>query len=145
VAATNGANGNMRTCPRCKIKKSIEEFALNSSSTNGRQSYCRSCNTELVRIWREKNPEKLKAQMKRSYKPSYLKFISPDQYQEMLDRQDGRCEICKEKGEGLIVDTDRNFGYVRGLLCFRCNTLVGYIEKTPHLEIALEYIQKYAP
>lgn len=44
-------------------------------------------------------------------------------YDELLERQGGRCAICrsKPKSKRLAVDHDHATGAVRGLLCSRCN------------------------
>ena len=58
-------------------------------------------------------------------------------YVAMLAEQGGRCAICcqpetsayKGKVIALAVDHDHETGQVRGLLCARCNVLLGAIER----------------
>jgi hypothetical protein len=56
-------------------------------------------------------------------------------YNRMFAEQLGRCAICQcepnrgKKTEHFDVDHDHGTGVVRGLLCRRCNALVGYVEK----------------
>lgn len=51
--------------------------------------------------------------------------ITPEQYDELLDRQGGVCAICskspEEEGQSLAVDHDHKSGEIRGLLCRYCN------------------------
>lgn len=49
--------------------------------------------------------------------------ITPEQYQKMLDRQGGLCDICYRppKTLRLAVDHDHKTKRVRGLLCYTCN------------------------
>lgn len=49
--------------------------------------------------------------------------LTPEQYDELLRRQGGRCAICRgrPKSKRLAVDHDHKTGAVRGLLCSRCN------------------------
>lgn len=49
--------------------------------------------------------------------------LTTAQYDQMLDRQDGRCAICRRqpRTKRLAVDHDHETGHVRGLLCDRCN------------------------
>jgi hypothetical protein len=57
--------------------------------------------------------------------------ITTEQYQEMLASQNGVCAICHKlnsNGRRLAVDHNHATGEVRGLLCDRCNRLVGTIE-----------------
>ena len=53
-----------------------------------------------------------------------------DQYQEMFAAQNGVCAICSAipTKRGLCLDHDHQDGRLRGLLCIRCNNLVGQIE-----------------
>jgi hypothetical protein len=54
--------------------------------------------------------------------------ISLQQYEEMFKAQKRRCAICgnKPKKQSLHVDHDHKLGFVRGLLCYRCNYGLGY-------------------
>lgn len=45
----------------------------------------------------------------------------------MVERQDGRCAICR-RDVRLVVDHDHATKAVRGLLCDLCNHAVGYLE-----------------
>lgn len=53
--------------------------------------------------------------------------LTPDEYDQILDYQDGVCAICgrpPKPGKRLAVDHDHQTGFVRGLLCFLCNRRV---------------------
>lgn len=69
--------------------------------------------------------------------------IGPDDYAAILARQNGSCAICGGPPTGSYrcfdVDHDHVTGTVRGLLCRRCNTGLGYIEAGFH-EKALAYL-----
>lgn len=54
---------------------------------------------------------------------------SEEDYERMLAEQQGRCFICQRepKGRALSVDHSHATLAVRGLLCFRCNQYLGYI------------------
>ena len=55
------------------------------------------------------------------------------QYEQILAHQGGVCFICRQsepvKGRRLSVDHDHITGEVRGLLCSRCNPLLGKLER----------------
>ena len=60
--------------------------------------------------------------------------------------QDGRCAMCKRAVALTRIHTDHNHNTkkIRGLLCISCNTLVGYIEKSPRrVELAQRYIKEH--
>jgi len=49
------------------------------------------------------------------------------------ERQSGKCAICEGWGKevsSLVVDHSHETGFVRGLLCGRCNNLLGGLEST---------------
>lgn len=51
--------------------------------------------------------------------------ITPEQYDELLAKQEGKCAICDKEAEEfevrLAVDHDHKSGEIRGLLCRYCN------------------------
>jgi len=58
----------------------------------------------------------------------------------MWEKQDfGKCAICGVRKK-LVVDHDHRTEKVRGLLCYRCNIAVGYIESKLLYEV-LAYLQ----
>lgn len=80
--------------------------------------------------------------------------IDDDVFDDLLERQNGGCAICGRVEVRLVIDHDHDCcpsgGYrhpncglcVRGLICVRCNNLLGYLESTPEetLRRALSYI-----
>jgi DNA-directed RNA polymerase subunit RPC12/RpoP len=60
--------------------------------------------------------------------------IDLKQYEEMLLDQNGLCAICDRPPPNsykkrLSVDHNHETGEVRGLLCTRCNSMLGWLEK----------------
>jgi len=73
--------------------------------------------------------------------------ITLDEYNIMHDSQDGLCKICgnpEELDRRLAVDHNHETGKVRGLLCFKCNVILGHIESTGIAMIAkvLDYLDE---
>lgn len=68
--------------------------------------------------------------------------ISWADYEAMLERQGGACAICKRTGLTLCVDHCHLTGEVRGLLCIRCNSAIGFCSDDPALlQAAAAYLQ----
>lgn len=73
--------------------------------------------------------------------------LTLEEYDEMLVRQSGRCAICKTKqcftGFRFAVDHDHTTGAIRGLLCRRCNQVLGQLGENPQLfEEAANYLRR---
>lgn len=115
-----------------------------------------------MREWRKRNPEKKRAENKRTYlrvrsqtdveTRRFAKYhITKDDFILMIDRQGGCCAICKTPGDwqSLVVDHDHaccvrdSCGKcVRGALCKKCNTALGWFGDSAELLIsALRYVR----
>lgn len=70
--------------------------------------------------------------------------LSVDDYFDMLERQQGKCGICKGRSNGrgdFHVDHCHDTGKVRGLLCAKCNLLLGHADdNTKLLRAAIYYL-----
>lgn len=76
--------------------------------------------------------------------------ITVAEYDDMHDAQNGLCKVCgnpEELDRRLAVDHNHQTGKVRGLLCFKCNVILGHIEKTGLAMIAkvLDYLDEEQP
>lgn len=78
--------------------------------------------------------------------------LTVEQYRELLDRQDGKCAICRNHDAGkrfgrslpFCVDHCHKTGVIRGLLCHRCNLGIGnFDDDIDRLTAAVEYIRRY--
>lgn len=60
--------------------------------------------------------------------------------------QDMSCSICQSCTEVLFVDHDHGTGEVRGLLCHRCNTAIGFLADDPtRADAAARYLRRHRP
>ena len=88
-----------------------------------------------MRLWRKRHPEEMKRRDRDArYRREY--GITLVEYDQMLAEQGGVCAICKKEPDGrrLSVDHDHVTGEVRGLLCVRCNSFLGYYESSWRVE-----------
>jgi hypothetical protein len=68
--------------------------------------------------------------------------ISIDQYRELVSKQEGKCLICNRIDEDLCIDHDHLTSKIRGLLCRKCNTLLGMAgENKEILSNAIKYLE----
>ena len=68
-----------------------------------------------------------------------------DDYLRILKNQGGVCAICggSQSGRRLAVDHDHSTGKVRGVLCSKCNTVLGQArDSTEILEKAICYLKR---
>lgn len=65
--------------------------------------------------------------------------LSLKDYNKMLDEQSALCAICSVKSK-LVVDHCHTTGDVRGLLCHRCNSLLGALDDKFFLSKATVYL-----
>lgn len=92
-----------------------------------------------------KTKEGKSANLRKRLKSSY--GLTLEQYDEMVENQDGVCIICgnvNENGYRLCVDHDHETGKIRALLCHRCNRLIGWAgEDIILLRSLANYLEKY--
>lgn len=64
--------------------------------------------------------------------------MSYNEFEQLLELQDGKCAICgvvaSELKRAIDVDHCHKTGKIRGLICRRCNAALGWIEKVMTLE-----------
>lgn len=182
----------MKTCIKCNISKSLDQFSPSKSTRDKRHSYCRECMRDYVKSrpgYDHQSRQKLiKTEThkqcsichhvfpmtdfrlsKNGYRDSYCveckkayhkrkSIIShgitiPD-YVTMLAIQQGVCKICggTDNGRRLAIDHDHSCcpGHyscgkcIRGLLCQRCNTILGLAEDKPWiLSDASRYLYEF--
>lgn len=70
--------------------------------------------------------------------------ITLDEYDQMLKDQKYRCAICDEKSK-LCIDHCHATGSVRGLLCLKCNSAIGYFgDNLQKVKAAAEYLEHFS-
>jgi len=144
--------GDTLTCIDCDVEKPITEFwkkgTPRKDGTFAYRAYCRDCGTNK-RLHNYHNEGGKEKQKKRSFKNNLKKYgITPETYQELFTKQEGKCAICSStevsvarRSYNLFVDHDHKTGKVRGLLCHHCNTGLGhYKDNTETLRKAIEYL-----
>lgn len=90
--------------------------------------------------WYANNREQAAAQ-RRIYQLRSQFGLTPDDYEAMVQAQDGRCALCQQPCAKLHVDHCHTSGRIRGLLCVPCNVFLGRIhESVETLERMIAYL-----
>jgi hypothetical protein len=123
---------DLQTCKTCLETKPITEFFKHPASKFGRRKTCKSCSYN-----------KIDARAKR-LKMHY--GITLQEYNEMFNRQNGCCAICKTHQSdltvSLAVDHCHGTKKVRGLLCYNCNSGLGrFKDNISFLQEAINYLE----
>lgn len=131
-------------CSRCEIKKDLIQFSKDKGQSSGLRPECKDC---VKKYYREnkKSINKKHKEYRDSHKAERRKQdlknkynITLNQYNKLVEDQKGVCEICKlpetRKGNNrkikrLSVDHCHKTGKVRGLLCQKCNSVLGYVDE----------------
>ena len=105
---------------------------------------------EYAKQWRRNNPRKARnSDLKKAY------GITLDEYEQMLTDQNGKCAICggdepavnptTQKPRNLAVDHCHKTGKVRGLLCTKCNSIIGHADDDGEiLKKAIRYLETFS-
>lgn len=128
----------MKICTKCGESKDQTEYYKDSRYPNRLRPTCKVCHNTASTQNYENN--------KRAWRATFYQRrygISIERFEEMLAKQNDVCAVClkpetSKKFEHLSVDHDHETGRVRGLLCAKCNRLLGIFEKNPGLFEAFE-------
>lgn len=143
----------MKTCATCKTTLDLESFHRHTTGKYGRESSCKPCLLERLRIrrqnnpgkarskekeWRTRTPQRQKGKSLQKYWPGSSWKEALDNFNQLLEAQNNLCKICnkpetcaynkdpsKGKIRDLCVDHCHATGKVRGLLCDNCNVMIG--------------------
>jgi len=134
-----------KTCSKCQETKVVEDFYKNRNHSTGIRNICKLCQNTKRTENRRKNPDASRHNVRKS-KLKCKYGITPEQYEEMLFRQNGVCAICSNvssDGRRLHVDHCHQTKRVRGLLCHDCNRGLGmFKDKLNYLQSAVDYLTK---
>lgn len=117
-----------KRCPPCALERQIQQ----------RKAWYLKNRERRLAVARERRYSRA-ATLKKKY------GLTLEEYDQMVDERDGRCDICQRRPSGthrsLCVDHCHETGRIRGLLCSPCNRAIGQLGDTAeHLSRALEYL-----
>jgi len=135
-----------KRCVRCREWKTEEFFGSSQRAVDGLRTECKSCRAE----------ERRKASVQsHGTKISRTYGVPPEWYGATLAEQEGVCAICggQDEHKRLAVDHDHKCcpsrlscgECVRGLLCQRCNQVLGSVgESIDLLRKMVSYLNKWS-
>ena len=128
----------MKECTKCRETKTLEEFYRNHRRKDGRQTFCKKCASAHRAEWGRANKDKV--QVYRLYDKYKLR---PEEFEAMLEAQSNTCKLCPTVFTDTLdrhIDHDHSTGEVRGILCRRCNIMIGWYEAIPDHNAVLSYL-----
>lgn len=139
-----------KTCYICgETKELISGFSKNKQRKDGYDNRCKTCRvrieTERMANLTEEQKEAYRATWrKRNFRNKYKKYgLTFEEYEQMYEKQNGTCLLCKTQQDFLVVDHDHDTDKVRGLLCNNCNLGLGHFkDSVESLLSAAEYLRK---
>jgi hypothetical protein len=133
-----------KTCTKCGKEKpaTLEFFHRANVHKDGLQYECKECRRKYAKKWFKTNAKKQRIlQRKRNY------GLTENEYNAMVFGQENKCAICKKQKtteQNLDVDHDHRTGKVRGLLCRRCNLVLGMTKEDKLLLYAIiNYLDRH--
>jgi hypothetical protein len=105
----------------------------------------REAHPEIAKAYRESHKEEIALRQRKAGLKRYY-GITFEEYNTILEGQGGICPICGirpgEIKKAFAVDHDHETGKVRGILCDRCNLILGYSkDNILILERAINYLE----
>lgn len=123
---------DVKTCRMCGLTLPRTEFYGSATNRDRLSNQCKPCDKKRAYSYQRNDPERARKVYERSIKQRF--GMTSEEHASIVARHGGACAICgaTEYGEGtraLHLDHDHTTGRVRGLLCARCNTWLGWYER----------------
>jgi hypothetical protein len=159
-----------KKCTKCGQDKSVDQFYKDSKNKSKLRSKCKRCfdiqsneiesrrrkvdfeyKERLAKRHRERRAKDVEGLLKKQARHNTLirnYGIGLKEYEQLFKEQNGRCKICDISQEllnkPLCVDHCHSTGIIRGLLCSKCNTAIGFLQDNSLIiDKASAYVRKY--
>lgn len=129
-----------KVCNQCEQRKPIEDFYRRRERGERRYGHCKTCQNERSRKSLAKNRTKANERARRARIKA--KFGISLEAHDILVAQP--CAICDETEAPRVLDHCHTTGRIRGVLCQRCNLMIGQAKDDPvRLNKAIIYLIDY--
>lgn len=132
-----------KVCKTCGIEKSDNSFTVQVYKNKNWKSHlhheCKECARKTGKTYKHSR-RGIDTTLRRNY------GITLEDFDKLFLKQNNGCAICgklNKNGFRLAVDHNHKTGKIRGLLCSRCNSVLGNIEDNKFLIKALSYLREY--
>jgi hypothetical protein len=126
-------------CPQCGETEPTQ-FYRHKDTGRRSSAYCAKCHKQKCR-----DRYNAKSMLQRRAEKAISYGLTPQQYINMYEKQEGKCAICKQEPStkrGLHIDHCHETGKVRGLLCHHCNVGIGNFQHNVDLiKSAINYLE----
>lgn len=137
-------------CKDCGLERIEKRYLTSTIPVTGKKYYkiiCKSCKSLREKKYNEANKEMIKRKSRKYYWENPDKAcdqrlkrvfgITLDEYNILLEKQGYKCKICERPTSDfkkrLHVDHCHKTGKIRGLLCYTCNSGLGYLKDSIYL------------
>lgn len=133
-----------RLCSCCKGRFPDDAFVTDNRVLSGKSTHCKKCQAEKRAKLKSRNGRNYR-DLARGYERKGRYGITPEQFFDMVKKQKGVCAICEDilhtGARGACVDHDHRTGFIRGILCVKCNAGLGqFRDNIQFLRAAEDYL-----
>lgn len=116
-------------CKSCGTPMNADEITSARKKDGYPNGLCEDCRKK----WKRRQ------NLKRRYN------ITPEEYDQLFVYQGKKCQICNDDltDKRAVVDHCHDTGTVRGILCYPCNTAIGFLKDDVRIALRLiDYLYK---
>ena len=131
----SGIEAATAACKKCLQHKTFDKFHKRGI---GYQAWCKECHNEYQRLTRKRRET---PQVKAAQNYKYRYGLTVEEVKEMVNSQNGKCALCDKNLIKYVVDHCHITNKVRGILCPRCNVIIGGLDDASFRLKAIKYLE----
>jgi hypothetical protein len=133
-----------RRCSTCNNRFPDNAFYVSKHEPDGLNPNCKKCASNNSVEYIKANKKRLRPRL-RGHERKARYGLEPSDFYRMVKEQNGVCKICAtplhDGPRGACVDHCHTTGFIRGILCVKCNAGLGQFRDNPSfLKSAIKYL-----